>query len=128
MEVEHRLPGGGAAGVQEVDAVGAQPLAEPPRQPLGGVERGGQVLGGDVEQIGAVLTRDHERMAAGRGRDVHERDRALVFVDDPGGQLARDDLAEDAVRVSHQGGEDSLSASSSRAYATASLRLVMSPA
>ena len=49
-----------------------------------------------------MRARDHERVPARGGGDVHERDRALVFVDDRRGQLAGDDLAEDAVRVGHR--------------------------
>ncbi len=46
---------------------------------------------------------DRKRVPA-RGRvDVHEGDRVLVFVDDRGGQLACDDLAEDAIRIAHRG-------------------------
>ena len=44
-----------------------------------------------------MRARDHERVAARRRVDVHEGDRALVLVDDRRGQLARDDLAEEAV-------------------------------
>ncbi len=36
---------------------------------------------------------------SGRRVEVHERDRQLVLVDPLGGQLARDDLAEDAVGI-----------------------------
>jgi hypothetical protein len=36
--------------------------------------------------------------------DVHEADRVLVLVDDRGRHLTGDDLAEEAVRVAHGGG------------------------
>ena len=49
-----------------------------------------------------MLARDHQRVAARGGGDVHEGDRALVFVDDLRGQLAGDDLAEDAIGVAHR--------------------------
>ena len=55
-----------------------------------------------LEQVRRVLARDHERVPARGGSDVHEGDRALVFVDDRRRQLARDDLAEDAVWVAHR--------------------------
>ena len=45
---------------------------------------------------------DHQRVATRGGRDVHEGDRPLVFVDDRRGQLAREDLAEDAIGVGHR--------------------------
>ena len=56
----------------------------------------------DAQQVGRVRARDHERVPARRRGDVHEGDRALVFVDDRRGQLAGDDLAEDAVGVAHR--------------------------
>ena len=45
---------------------------------------------------------DDQRVAAGRRVDVHERDGALVLGDDLAGQLAGDDLAEDAVGIAHR--------------------------
>jgi hypothetical protein len=48
-----------------------------------------------------VLARDDQQVPSCRRGDVHERDRPLVLGDDLAGQLAGDDLAEDAVRVSH---------------------------
>ncbi len=60
-----------------------------------------QVLGVDAQQIGGVRARDHEHVAARGGVDVHQGHRALVFADDRPRQLAREDLAEDAVRVVH---------------------------
>ena len=46
-----------------------------------------------------MLAWDHEQVPACAGIDVHECDRALVLVDARGGQVARGDLAEQAVRV-----------------------------
>ena len=43
--------------------------------------------------------RHHQRVAAMPGADVEEGDSSLVLVDPPGGQLPRNDLAEDAVGV-----------------------------
>ena len=49
-----------------------------------------------VVQVDAVRARDHERVAARRRVDVHERDGALVLVDDLCGKLAGEDPAEQA--------------------------------
>ena len=58
-----------------------------------------QVVGRDVAQVGGVLARDHQQMAARGGVDVHERDRALVLVHARRRHLAGDDLAEQAVGI-----------------------------
>ena len=44
----------------------------------------------------------HERMTAGGRVDVRERVRPLTLADDVGRQLAREDLAEDAVGAGHR--------------------------
>ena len=63
------------------------------------VSHGVQVTAGMVAEVGGVLARDHQQVAARGGVDVHERDRALVLVHARGGHLAGDDLAEQAVGV-----------------------------
>ena len=49
-----------------------------------------------------MLARDHEQVTARRRVDVHERDRALVLAHARRGDLAGDDLAEQAVGVAHR--------------------------
>ena len=66
---------------------------------LRGQRAGGEVVGRDLGQVGGVRAGDHEAVAARAGVDVHERHRPLVRADDRGGQLARDDLAEDAIHA-----------------------------
>ena len=68
-------------------------------EPLRRERRRGQILGLDLEQVPRVPARDHQRVAAGRRVDVHERDRALVLATICAGHLAGDDLAEDAVGI-----------------------------
>ena len=54
---------------------------------------------GDRQQVVGVLARDHERVAARGGVDVHERDRVLVLSRAiSAGRVAGDDRAEDAAR------------------------------
>ena len=43
-----------------------------------------EVVVGDLEQVGGVVARDHQRVTRGRRVDVHEGDRVLVGVDDLG--------------------------------------------
>ncbi len=57
----------------------------------------------DAQQVHRVCARNHKRMAARGGIDVHEGQRVLVLVDDRRRQLARHDLAEDAVLLAHGG-------------------------
>ena len=101
MQVEHRLPRGRLAAVEHVHAVAAERVAHPQRQPLGGGHRAREVLLRRLVEVQGVVARDHERVPARPRVDVHERERVLVLLDDLGGQLARHDLAEDAVVVWH---------------------------
>src|SRR5215218_5424369 len=96
VEVEDRLPGGGPERVQQVHAVGAEPLSHARSEAPGC--RGGarQVLFGHLEQVLRVGAGDHERVPACPWVDVHERERLLVLLDDLGRELTGDDLAEDA--------------------------------
>ena len=77
----------------------ARYAVDAPGQPLGGPHGRRQVLGFDLQQVLGVPAGHDEQMAA-RGRvDVHEGDGPLVLGDDLAGQLARDDLAEQAVGI-----------------------------
>ena len=87
----------GSQRVQQVDPVAAERVAHAQRQPLGRRDGVREVLVRRVVEVPRVVARDHERVAARPRVDVHERDRVLVLLDDLGGQLARHDLAEDAV-------------------------------
>ena len=51
----------------------------------------------EAGEVGRVMGGNHQHVAVGDGRDVHERDGVLVAVDDARRHLAGDDLAEDAV-------------------------------
>ena len=108
VEVEDRLPRGGAAGVQEVHAVGAERVLGARGEALGGGGARRQVLVADRQQVGRVLARDDERVAAGGRVDVHEGDGALVLGHDRRGQLPGDDLAEQAVGIAVGHGRMSL--------------------
>src|SRR3954471_16182405 len=101
VEVEDGLPGRSSARVQEVHAVRVEPLLRAPRELLGHPRARLEILGRDLEQVRAVLARDDEQMPLRGGGDVHEGDGALVLVHARGWDLARDDLAEQAIRVSH---------------------------
>ncbi len=103
------------------------------RDPLRGDEDGPQFVSLDLEQIPHMPAGDDERMAGGRRSDVHERDRALVLVNDLAGELPRDDLAEDAVWIAHCAPAAYRSpcggwVTSSRARSIACSELVISPA
>ena len=80
-------------------AVRAEPLDLARRELLRGRDHRPEVAGIDPVQVARVRPRDDEQVAARRRVDVHERDRALVLGHDRRGDLARDDLAEQAVRV-----------------------------
>ena len=99
VEMKHRLPGGRPVGLQEVDAVGTQLLHGARGDPLR--RRGDrlEVLGIDLVHVARMRARDDERVAARRRVDVHEGERALVLRDDRRGDLAGDDLAEQAVGI-----------------------------
>src|SRR3954470_22927088 len=104
VEMEDRLPGGCSAGIDQVDPVRAQHVLHPPRQPLRREGGGCEIVLADLEQVGRVLSRYHQRMT-GRGRvDVHEGDGALVGVDRLARDRPRDDPAEEAVGVGHADG------------------------
>jgi hypothetical protein len=88
VEVKDGLPGGGAAGVLQVHAVRGQRRHRPRGEPLGGAHRHRQLVRLDLQQVTRMAARDDERMTAGRGTDIHERDRVRVLIDSLGGQLA----------------------------------------
>ena len=58
MEVEHRLPRRSLAAVEQVDAVGPEIVDDGQRDSLCLEGDSGQVVGADVEQVGAVLLRN----------------------------------------------------------------------
>ena len=67
------------------------------REPLRGEHRRGQVIGGDLEQVGGVLPRHDQCVARRRRVDVHEGDGPLVGVDHLARDRPGDDPAEQAV-------------------------------
>jgi hypothetical protein len=97
MEVEHGLPRRRLRRVQEVHPIAAEPLAHPLRQSFRRGHDVRKVLIADLEEVARVVARDHERVSARPGVDVHERHRVVVLVHHLGGELTRHDLAEDAV-------------------------------
>ena len=106
VEVEDRLPRRGAARVEQVDAVGAEALA---RLAARAAARPACTRRGprrDRRAGPCACSRGiDERVAARRRVDVHEaivRSSSSTIV---AGQLARDDLAEDAVGIRGHGGE-----------------------
>ena len=100
VEVEDRLPRGPADVVQDVEPVRAAAC-----RACGAITRRTACIAAsrssslELEQVLGVRARDHDRVAARRRIDVHDRQRALVGVDHLAGDLAGDDLAEDAVRL-----------------------------
>src|SRR5581483_757229 len=102
VEVEDRLPGRGAAGVDQVDPVRLERLLHPACQPLRGEDARAQVLGLDLEQVGRVPPRHHQGVPRRSRGDVHERDRAVVGANRLARDRALDDPAEQAV-VRHPG-------------------------
>jgi len=82
VQVEHRLPRGGAARLQHVHTCGAEILVGPSRELLRQQRTRGDILRIRRQQILGVYPRHDQAMPARCGRDVHERDRARVFVDD----------------------------------------------
>ena len=92
-----------AAGSQQLSrliAGAAEPLPHGERESLGGGRACAQILVRNLVQVLGVVARDHERVAPCPRVDVHEGDGVLVLLDDLRRQLARDDLAEQAV-VNH---------------------------
>ncbi|SKW82023.1 Uncharacterised protein [Mycobacteroides abscessus subsp. abscessus] len=63
VEVELRLPGVGAAAIQQVYAVRAELGDNSLGYALRRHRDGGEVVGGYVEQIPAVPLRDHQKMS-----------------------------------------------------------------
>lgn len=103
MSVEHRLVGGFAIGVEEVDpvavkAAGSQCL----RHSLGDVEHVSTGSSVDVGESRHMCSRDHEGVP-GRDRvDIEKDDHGVILIDDGGVSIASDDLAEDAGWVVHR--------------------------
>ncbi len=79
----------------------SKPIAHPLREPLGRHHRVAQVICADLVEVARVVARDHQGVPSRPRVDVHERDGLLVLVDPLRGQLARHDLAEDAVFAGH---------------------------
>lgn len=102
MEVEDGLPRVGAAGIEEVYAVGSEPVPGAKRLAPGGNHACLEVFVVDCVEVLAVPLGDDERMATVGGAYVHERDGLFVFVDDFRRHFAGDDPAEKALaRVAH---------------------------
>src|SRR5213594_1706266 len=97
VEVRHRLEGGGAVGLQQVQAIRLERLPDRQRDPPGRHRRRLEVLDVDLEERRRVALRHHEAVAGAQRIDVHEGERALVLVDPHRGDLAVPDLAEHAV-------------------------------
>src|SRR4051812_43297993 len=102
--VEDRLHRDRLGRLEDVDALGAEPVAHPLRDSLRGDVHRRQVLRLDVVDVARVLLRDHKHVPPRPRVDVHEGKRLVVFVDLVRGDLARDDLAEDAIGVCHERG------------------------
>src|SRR3954451_344709 len=101
--VEDGLPGGRLGRVEQVHAVAAERVALLDRNPVRHLDRRVERLLRRLPEVARVLLRDHEGVPARPRVDVHERDRLLVLVDLLSRDLARHDLAEDAVVVGHEG-------------------------
>src|SRR5690242_19156566 len=67
VKVEHGLPGGLPARVQEVDSVGFKALLGAPREPLSRDYRRLEILMADLQQVANVIARHDERVSSGRG-------------------------------------------------------------
>ncbi len=97
MQVGDDLAGGGAVGLVDVDAVGAESFD------LGagdaaddGDHLGQDVVGGVGEGVVVGLGND-EGMAGNEGADIHEGEHVVILVEAGGGDVAGDDFAEEAV-------------------------------
>ncbi len=101
MEVEDRLPRHSTARVDEVDAVSRKAPLGAYSQALRGKRNSRKIVRVDRQEVSRVLTRYDKRMASRRGIDVHERNSALVFINDRRRQFADNDLAEDAIGIGH---------------------------
>lgn len=58
--MEDGLPGFGTAAVEQVDAVGTEFGEHDSGDPLGSQNCGGQVVGGDLDKVGAVPLGDYQ--------------------------------------------------------------------
>src|SRR3954447_3199147 len=104
VEVEDGLPGRRLARGQEIYPVAAEPVSHHECQPLGPLDRPVEVLLVDLVQVAGVPAGDDQGVPARPRVDVHERHGVLVLGHYLGIELARGDLAEDAVVVRHAGG------------------------
>lgn len=96
MKVKHRLPGVGAAAVEEIDTIGAEFGDHRVGRALRGQRHGGKVIGWYFDEIPAVPLGYHQNVTIGRWIDVHERKRRIVLYHCSTGHVAADDPAEQA--------------------------------
>ena len=68
--------------VEEVHPVGLERVAGARREPLGGEDRRGEVVGADLMEVRRVVARHDKRVSARYRVDVHEAHGAFVRVDD----------------------------------------------
>ena len=79
VKMEDRLPCVGATAVEQVDAVGAEVGEHDLGDPLSSQNGSREVVGRDLDEIGAVSLRNHQQMAVRARIDVHEGERCLIL-------------------------------------------------
>ena len=92
------LPRGGAARVDQIDAIGPEAVLEHASATRCVISAtAARSSAADLDQIACVRARHDERVPDGRRVDVEEGERALVLSHDLRRDLAGDDLAEQAI-------------------------------
>ena len=99
VEVEHGLPGGRAVRLRDADSGRVEGPSHRVRDPAAGGRDRGEGLVVRLVEVRRVRLGDDEAVALVRGVDVHEREDPVILEQLERRDLARDDPAEDAVRV-----------------------------
>lgn len=100
VQMEDVLPARGPVRLEERHAVCPETVSLKSSDELSRTGHGGRLLRRGIEQIGCMLTRNHECVPGIRRGEVEERDRVVVLKHHPAGPRAGDNLAEDAFEVS----------------------------
>src|SRR5258708_5085272 len=103
MEMEHRLRRARPVRLDEVKSVRPQRRVHRLRDFDGGARGASEGFRRHLEHRRVVHLRDDETMPIMHGVDVHEGERIAVLIKLEARDLARDDLAEDAIRIGCHG-------------------------
>jgi len=97
MEMEDGLSGNAPVVGEDVEAVKLQAFHCCLRNRVSGLQQSGECGGLNLKKIPAVVFRNHQRMAEVNRIDVEDAKGVLVLKENLGGNLAGNNLAENAV-------------------------------